>query len=66
MIAALLVLLTVVSRSGRLSETDACFGVPWVDHLHHNSGRLLLALIGLHIAGVVVSSWLHRENWCSP
>jgi len=62
MIVVLLVLLAIVSGSGWLSETDAYFGVPWVDHLHHISAHLLLGLIGLHIAGVVVSSWLHREN----
>lgn len=62
MIVALLVLLVIVAGSGWLSETDAWFGVPWVDHLHHISAHLLLVLIGLHFAGVVASSWLHREN----
>ena len=62
MIVALLGLLVIVAGSGWLSETDAYFGVPWVDHLHHISAHLLLVLVGLHIAGVIVSSWLHREN----
>ncbi len=62
MIIALLVLLVVVAGSGWMSETDAWFGVPWVDHLHHLSAHLLLVLIGLHVAGVIASSWLHREN----
>jgi cytochrome b len=62
MIVALLMLLAIVSGSGWLSETDAFFGVPWIDHLHHYSAHLLLALVGLHLAGVIVSSWLHREN----
>lgn len=62
MIVALLTLLIVVSFSGWLSETNAYFGVPWVDHLHHLSAHLLLVLIGLHAAGVIVSSWLHGEN----
>ena len=62
MILALLLLLAIVAGSGWLSETDAYFGVPWVDHLHHYSAHLLLVLVGLHVAGVVVSSWLHREN----
>jgi cytochrome b len=62
MIVALLLLLVIVSGSGWLSETDAYFGVAWVDHLHHYSAHLLLALVGLHLAGVIVSSWLHREN----
>jgi len=62
MILLLLGLLVVVGGSGWLSETDAFFGVSWVDHLHHGSAHLLLVVIGLHLAGVVVSSWLHREN----
>lgn len=62
MIVALLGLLVVVAGSGWLSETDTFFGVPWVDHLHHISAHLLLVLIGLHLCGVIVSSWLHREN----
>lgn len=62
MIVALIGLLVIVAGSGWLSETDAYFGVPWVDHLHHISAHLLLVLVGLHVAGVVVSSWLHKEN----
>lgn len=62
MIVALLLLLGVVAGSGWLSETDAYFGVPWIDHLHHISAHLLLVLIGLHLAGVIVTSWLHGEN----
>lgn len=62
MIVVLLALLVVVAGSGWLSETDTFFGVPWVDHLHHFSAHLLLVVIGLHLAGVAVSSWLHREN----
>jgi cytochrome b len=62
MIVALLGLLIVVAGSGWLSETDVFYGVPWVDHLHHISAHLLLVLIGLHVCGVIVSSWLHREN----
>jgi cytochrome b len=62
MIVALLGLLIIVSISGWLSQTDAYFGVPWVDHLHHISAYLLLGLIGLHVVGVIISSWLHREN----
>ncbi len=62
MIVVLLALLLVVSVSGWMSETDRFFGVPWVDHLHHLSAHILLGVIGLHLVGVVVSSWLHREN----
>lgn len=62
MIVALMVMLIIVAGSGWLSETNAYFGVPWVDHLHHISAHLLLLMIGVHLTGVVVSSWLHKEN----
>ena len=62
MVVLLLGLLLVVGVSGWMTETDRWFGVPWVDHLHHRSAHLLLLLAGVHVAGVVVSSWLHQEN----
>jgi cytochrome b len=62
MVALLLTLLLVAGVSGWMTETDRWFGVPWVDHLHHRSAHLLLLLVGVHLAGVLVSSWLHREN----
>jgi len=62
MIVLLLVMLVVVAGSGWMTETDRWFGVPWVDHLHHISAKLLLVLVGLHLTGVIVSSGLHREN----
>ena len=62
MILLLLAMLMLVAGSGWMTETDRWFGVPWVDHLHHISAKLLLLLIGMHVAGVVISSWLHQEN----
>src|SRR6185437_6265554 len=62
MVVLLLTLLLVAGVSGWMTETDRWFGVPWVDHLHHRSAHLLLLLVGVHLAGVLVSSWLHREN----
>ena len=62
MIVLILMLLIIVPVSGWLSTTDAYFGVPWVDHLHHMSGNLLMILVGVHVCGVIVSSYLHREN----
>ncbi len=62
MVVAILVMLLVVIGSGWLSETNRFYGVPWVDHLHHISAHLLLLMIFVHVAGVIVSSVLHREN----
>ncbi len=62
MVVAILILLVLVIFSGWLSETNRFFGVPWVDHLHHISAHLLMLMVLVHVAGVVVSSVLHREN----
>lgn len=62
MVVVMLLLLMIVPVSGWLSQTDAFFGVPWVDHLHHMSGHLLIILAGVHVCGVLVSSYVHREN----
>ena len=62
MIVVMLVMVLVAGVSGWMSETDQFFGVAWVDHLHHYSAHLLLILVVFHVAGVVASSLLHREN----
>lgn len=62
MVIVLLAMLVLVAGSGWMTETDRWFGVPWVDDLHHISAHLLLILVGVHLAGVLVSSLLHREN----
>ena len=33
-----------------------------LEELHEISGNLMLLVVGVHLAGVVISSWLHREN----
>ena len=42
---------------------DATYwGVQWVADLHGTLSNLLLALIALHLAGVALASYRHREN----
>lgn len=62
MIAALLVTLIAVCSTGWLYITDTFWGVEWVEELHEFFSNLLLVLIGLHVAGVVFTSLLDREN----
>ena len=33
-----------------------------MEELHEGASNFMLAVVGVHVAGVVVSSWLHREN----
>ncbi|MAX32889.1 Cytochrome b [Onishia taeanensis] len=62
MIIALLLSLAVLACSGWLSTTDRFWGVDWVQEVHELAGDLVLVLVGLHLVGVIASSWLTREN----
>jgi cytochrome b len=62
MIAALMLTVVLVSVTGWLFTTDAYWGVEWVEELHEGLSNLLLALVGLHVAGIAYSSLRHREN----
>jgi cytochrome b len=62
MIVALLLTVAVSAGSGWLYTTDRFWGVAWVGDLHAYSSDLLPWLIALHLAGVVFTSWRHREN----
>jgi cytochrome b len=37
-------------------------GGNWMEDLHEGSANLMLLLVAVHIGGVAVASWLHREN----
>ena len=62
MIIALLVMVTLTGFTGWLYTTDAYWGVEWVEEVHEGCANTLLFLIGLHVAGVVLTSWRHGEN----
>lgn len=60
-----LVLYGVDEHAGPLAGLMAGYGEAWEDPLeeiHEFLANLTLALVFIHVAGVIVSSFLHREN----
>ena len=62
MVVALLLTVALVCGTGWLYTTDRYWGVEWVETLHRTLTNLLILLVLLHVAGVVYTSWRHREN----
>jgi cytochrome b len=62
MIVVLMVTLLALSLTGWMYTTEAFWGVEWVEEIHELLANLMLALVGLHVAGVVVESLRHGEN----
>ncbi|HEY0330397.1 MAG TPA: cytochrome b/b6 domain-containing protein [Rhodopseudomonas sp.] len=63
--AMILTLIVTVGGScvtGYLMTTDAYWGARWVEQLHAALAHLTVALIALHVAGVILVSFTHREN----
>lgn len=59
-IVALLGLTLVVTGSGWANYND--IAGKWLEKTHEAAASVMLAVVGIHILGVLVSSWLHREN----
>jgi len=59
-IYALLVLSLLAGASGYATYND--IGGHWMENLHEALANTLLGVVFVHIAGVLVSSLLHREN----
>lgn len=59
-IVALLLLTLVVTASGWATYQEV--GGNWLEEAHEVLASLMLAVVGVHVAGVVLGSWLHREN----
>ena len=62
MVLALLIQLLALALTGWLYQTDAFWGEAWLADLHAALGWTLLALIALHVAGVLLMSRLLHEN----
>lgn len=59
-IVALLGLTLAVTASGWFTFNE--LGGDWLEKLHESAANIMLAIVGIHVAGVLISSWLHREN----
>lgn len=62
MVVAMLAMLAVICATGYMLTLDAWFGSEWVEGLHEAAAFLMLAMIVLHVAGVIFASLEHREN----
>lgn len=62
MLVALLLSLAVSAITGAMSVTVTFFGVWWIEDTHAYSSDAVIALVVLHIAGVVLMGGLQREN----
>ena len=62
MVVALLLCLAIACTSGILYTTDRFWGLGWLEQTHRISAWTLLALAGLHVGGVALMSWRHRDN----
>jgi cytochrome b len=62
MAATLLLLLAVSSASGWMQLTERFFGVEWVETVHSCSSNAVLALVVVHVLGVLMMCALQKEN----
>jgi cytochrome b len=62
MAVALALLLVVSTVSGWMQITQRFFGVEWVEQLHTWSSNLVLALVIVHVLGVLAMCVLQNEN----
>jgi cytochrome b len=62
MAVTLLAGIALTATTGWMETTDAYFGVRWVEELHSMLAHGLLVLVAVHLAGVALASFRHREN----
>jgi cytochrome b len=59
-IVAILLLIGVTAASGWATYSD--LGGEWLEELHEGAANALLMVVVVHVLGVIVGSWVHREN----
>ena len=59
-IIALLGMTLVVTAAGWATYNEV--GGHWLEELHEGAANVMLGIVGVHVAAVVLASWLHRSN----
>ena len=59
-IVAMLGLTLAIGASGWSVYNE--IGGDWLEEVHEFAANLMLAIIGVHIVGVMLASWMHHEN----
>ncbi|MGE3146945.1 MAG: cytochrome b/b6 domain-containing protein, partial [Pseudorhodoplanes sp.] len=62
MIIALLAALMGIAITGYMMTTDAYWGAQWVEEVHKTLANFTMGLVVVHVLGVLVTSFEHREN----
>lgn len=62
MVIALLLAIIGISATGYMMTMDMFWGAEWVEDLHELLVNGTLVLIVLHVGGVIVASFEHKEN----
>lgn len=59
-IIAMLCLGLIVTMSGYAHYNE--LGGEWLEDVHEIAANMMLVVVGIHVAGVLLASYLHREN----
>jgi cytochrome b len=62
MVVTLVITLLTICGSGIAMTLDRFWGVKWIETIHEAATYGTLALIVLHLVGVLLASIEHREN----
>lgn len=62
MVLALLAMVSATGVTGWMLTADAWFGSQWVEELHEALANILMALVALHVGGVIYTSVHQGEN----
>ncbi|MBR0780331.1 cytochrome b/b6 domain-containing protein [Bradyrhizobium iriomotense] len=62
MVVALIVMLIGTCTTGYMMTTDSFWGAKWVEEVHETFANLTIGLVVVHVLGVLVASFEHREN----